>query len=127
MAHPFYLPPYFFLSLPPLCSYGPPRRPALAETQPVTDPAFLLCSASCEADLADKPRIKTASGLEYIDLVEGTGPSPPVGFLVTVAYVAMLPTGRVISSSLERGSPYDIRVGAGQVVKGESRGREFYY
>lgn len=34
---------------------------------------------------------------------------------VTCDYVAMTPNGRVFDSSLDRGFPYDIRVGAGQV------------
>lgn len=34
---------------------------------------------------------------------------------VTCNYVAMTPNGRVFDSSLDRGFPYDIRVGAGQV------------
>ena len=34
---------------------------------------------------------------------------------VTCNYVAMVPNGRVFDSSLDRGFPYDIRVGAGQV------------
>ena len=34
---------------------------------------------------------------------------------VTAHYVAMTPNGRVFDSSLDRGFPYDIRVGSGQV------------
>jgi hypothetical protein len=34
---------------------------------------------------------------------------------VTAHYVAMTPNGKVFDSSLDRGFPYDIRVGAGQV------------
>ena len=34
---------------------------------------------------------------------------------VTAHYVAMTPSGKVFDSSLDRGFPYDIRVGAGQV------------
>ena len=30
-------------------------------------------------------------------------------------YVAMTPSGKVFDSSLTRGAPYDVRVGAGQV------------
>ncbi len=35
---------------------------------------------------------------------------------VTAHYVAMTPNGRVFDSSLDRGFPYDIRVGSGQVT-----------
>lgn len=34
---------------------------------------------------------------------------------VVVDYVAMTPSGKVFDSSLTRGAPYDVRVGAGQV------------
>lgn len=40
----------------------------------------VLCDADCAASLADKERVRTASGLEYIDLVPGKGPSPRIGF-----------------------------------------------
>ena len=33
---------------------------------------------------------------------------------VTAHYVAMTPNGRVFDSSLDRGFPYDIRIGSGQ-------------
>lgn len=34
---------------------------------------------------------------------------------VVANYVAMTPDGRVVDSSLDRGRPYDLRIGAGQV------------
>ena len=44
----------------------------------------MLCDAACVAALADKPRVTTASGLQYIDIVEGKGVSPPKGYQVCV-------------------------------------------
>ena len=35
---------------------------------------------------------------------------------MTAHYVAMTPNGRVFDSSLDRGFPYDIRIGSGQVI-----------
>lgn len=35
---------------------------------------------------------------------------------VVADYVAMTPDGRVVDSSLDRGRPYDLRIGAGQVI-----------
>ena len=89
-------------------------RPARAED----DDTKTLCDAACVAELASKERVTTPSGLQFQDIVVGTGPAPPVGYQVVVNYIAMTPEGRVFSNSLERGSPYDIRVGAGQVVPG---------
>lgn len=34
---------------------------------------------------------------------------------VTVDYVALTPQGKVFDSSLEKGRPYDVRIGSGQV------------
>lgn len=36
---------------------------------------------------------------------------------VTVDYVAMTPQGKVFDSSLEKGRPYDVRIGSGQVCQ----------
>ncbi|KAL6773949.1 FKB16C [Auxenochlorella protothecoides x Auxenochlorella symbiontica] len=82
----------------------------------------VLCDADCAASLADKERVRTASGLEYIDLVPGKGPSPRIGFQVVCDYVASTPQGAVFDSSLDRGAPYIIRVGAGQIVAGLDEG-----
>lgn len=85
------------------------------------DPAG-LCDDACVAKINDSPRVKTASGLEYVDVVVGTGPSPPVGYQVTVNYVAMTPALKIFDSSVEKKSPYDIRVGAEQVIPGLDEG-----
>ncbi len=39
----------------------------------------LLVEPTAEADIESKERTKTASGLEYIDVVTGQGPNPSVG------------------------------------------------
>ncbi|PSC76880.1 Peptidyl-prolyl cis-trans isomerase FKBP16-chloroplastic [Micractinium conductrix] len=102
-----------------LLSRASPARAAL--TLEDAD-APVLCDAACAADLAGKERVTTASGLQYIDLVPGQGPSPPKGYQVTVDYVAMTPEGRAFDSSLQKGYPYQIRVGAGQIVPGLDEG-----
>jgi peptidylprolyl isomerase len=81
-----------------------------------------LCTAECVSSLDTIEKITTPSGLQYQDIVVGNGPSPPVGYQVVVNYIAMTPEGRVFDSSLERGAPYDLRVGAGQVVAGLDEG-----
>jgi peptidylprolyl isomerase len=85
------------------------------------DPAG-LCDDACVAKINESTRVTTASGLEYVDVVVGTGPSPPVGYQVTVNYVAMTPALKIFDSSVERKAPYDIRVGAGQVIPGLDEG-----
>lgn len=84
----------------------------------------LLCDAECAAKLESVEAVTTPSGLQYKDIVVGSGPNPPIGFQVVVNYVAMTPAPqlRVFDSSLDKGKPYDVRVGAGQVVKGLDEG-----
>ncbi len=43
----------------------------------------VLCDAACTAKLEKMERTTLPSGLQYIDLVEGKGPTPPVGFQVS--------------------------------------------
>jgi len=89
---------------------------ALAEEAPV-----LLCDGDCAARINSAETVTTASGLQYKDLVVGTGPQPITGYQILVNYVAMNPQGRVFENSLEKG-PFDIRVGAGQVIPGLDEG-----
>ncbi|KAM0012661.1 putative peptidylprolyl isomerase [Helianthus debilis subsp. tardiflorus] len=81
-----------------------------------------LCDDSCEKELENVPMVTTESGLQYKDIKVGSGPSPPVGYQVAANYVAMVPTGQVFDSSLEKRQVYIFRVGSGQVVKGLDEG-----
>ncbi|KAA3484335.1 peptidyl-prolyl cis-trans isomerase FKBP16-3, chloroplastic-like isoform X4 [Gossypium australe] len=74
-----------------------------------------LCDDACEKELENVPMVTTESGLQYKDIKVGQGPSPPVGFQVAANYVAMVPSGQIFDSSLEKGQPYIFRVGSGQV------------
>jgi peptidylprolyl isomerase len=64
----------------------------------------------------------TASGLRYIDTVEGTGASPKTGQMVTVHYTGTLENGTKFDSSVDRGQPYQFRIGTGRVIKGWDEG-----
>ncbi|CAO2821813.1 unnamed protein product [Amaranthus hypochondriacus] len=66
--------------------------------------------------------VTTESGLQYKDIKVGDGPSPPIGFQVAANYVAMVPSGQIFDSSLEKNTPYIFRVGSGQVIKGLDEG-----
>ncbi|KAG2453426.1 hypothetical protein HYH02_001649 [Chlamydomonas schloesseri] len=90
---------------------------AIAASLPPQD-IKVICDAECSAKLESVPEVSLPSGLKYKDIVVGSGPTPPVGFQVVAHYVAMTPNLRVFDSSLDKGKPYDIRVGAGQVIKG---------
>ncbi|XP_058184409.1 peptidyl-prolyl cis-trans isomerase FKBP16-3, chloroplastic [Rhododendron vialii] len=81
-----------------------------------------LCDDNCEKELENVPMVTTESGLQYKDIKVGKGPSPPVGYQVAANYVAMVPSGQIFDSSLDKGLPYIFRVGSGQVIKGLDEG-----
>ncbi|KAI3797935.1 hypothetical protein L1987_33200 [Smallanthus sonchifolius] len=81
-----------------------------------------LCDDSCEKELENVPMVTTESGLQYKDIKVGSGPNPPIGYQVAANYVAMVPSGQVFDSSLEKKQVYIFRVGSGQVVKGLDEG-----
>lgn len=81
----------------------------------------VLCDASCVSALESREMVTTASGLQYKEIKAGTGPQAITGYQVVVNYVAMTPEGRVFENSLEK-QPFDIRVGAGQVLPGLDEG-----
>ncbi|KAA8527264.1 hypothetical protein F0562_034639 [Nyssa sinensis] len=81
-----------------------------------------LCDDACEKELENVPMVTTESGLQYKDIKVGQGPSPPIGFQVAANYVAMVPSGQIFDSSLEKGQLYIFRVGSDQVIKGLDEG-----
>ncbi len=64
----------------------------------------------------------TASGLKYIDEMEGTGDSPNTGQKVTVHYTGTLENGKKFDSSKDRDEPFTFTIGIGQVIKGWDEG-----
>ena len=68
----------------------------------------------------------TAAGLQYEELVEGTGAAAAVGMHVTVHYTGWLyndgQQGAKFDSSLDRRSPFDFPLGAGMVIRGWDEG-----
>jgi peptidylprolyl isomerase len=66
--------------------------------------------------------MKTASGLEYEDIEEGTGESPKTGQTAVVHYVGTLTNGTKFDSSRDRGQPFEFPLGLGRVIKGWDEG-----
>ncbi|HSF23897.1 MAG TPA: FKBP-type peptidyl-prolyl cis-trans isomerase [Blastocatellia bacterium] len=66
--------------------------------------------------------VTTASGLKYIDEVVGTGESPSTGKNVRVHYTGTLVDGTKFDSSVDRGQPFEFRIGTGGVIKGWDEG-----
>ncbi|KAK9790759.1 hypothetical protein WJX73_006508 [Symbiochloris irregularis] len=93
-----------------------------AATLPEPTDVKVLCDSSCEAKIDSVQSQTSKTGLKYKDITVGNGASPPVGYQVTVDYVAMTPQGKIFDSSLEKGKPYDVRIGSGQIVPGLDEG-----
>jgi len=66
--------------------------------------------------------VTTESGLQYLDLVVGTGRQAELGDTATVHYTGWLADGKKFDSSVDRKEPFSFRVGAGQVIKGWDEG-----
>jgi hypothetical protein len=64
----------------------------------------------------------TESGLKYTDEVVGTGASPSPGKTVVVHYTGRLPDGTKFDSSVDRGTPFEFKIGVGQVIQGWDEG-----
>ncbi|EGC38822.1 hypothetical protein DICPUDRAFT_12681, partial [Dictyostelium purpureum] len=56
------------------------------------------------------------NGLQYEDIVVGTGVSPKAGKKVGVKYIGKLTNGKTFDSSLR--SPFDFRIGVREVISG---------
>jgi len=63
----------------------------------------------------------TSSGLQYWDIVQGTGAIAVSGMKVTVNYTGWLQNGKKFDSSIGRG-PFSFDLGAGRVIKGWDEG-----
>lgn len=73
------------------------------------------------AENATKEGVKTtASGLQYMVIREGDGPSPVATDKVTVHYEGTLTSGEVFDSSYKRGEPIDFPLNG--VIKGWTEG-----
>jgi len=71
-------------------------------------------------------RTKTASGLEFEILQEGTGISPTKGQQVSVHYTGWInengEPGKKFDSSVDRGKPFVFPIGMGYVIQGWDEG-----
>ena len=82
--------------------------------------ALLLSACGSQASGGDV--ITTASGLQYIEVQEGTGAAPKVGQTVYVHYRGTLEDGTQFDSSYDRGAPFSFVLGAGRVIAGWDEG-----
>ncbi|RTL71175.1 MAG: FKBP-type peptidyl-prolyl cis-trans isomerase [Hyphomicrobiales bacterium] len=68
----------------------------------------------------------TSSGLQITDTVVGTGASPKTGQTCVMHYTGWLyengKKGAKFDSSVDRGKPFEFRIGVGMVIKGWDEG-----
>jgi peptidylprolyl isomerase len=103
----------------------PAAKPTAEKTSEEPSP-----SAQREAlkDTSTKPVIPKPSGspprrLEKQDIVKGKGPAAKPGDTVTVQYVGVtFSTGDEFDASWDRGQPFPVPLGAGQVIEGWDKG-----
>lgn len=83
---------------------------------------FVLNPLSGKA--AEKSMVTTTSGLQYVDLVVGSGREAHAGETAIVHYTGTLTDGTKFDSSKDGNSPFSFRLGAGRVIKGWDEGVE---
>jgi peptidylprolyl isomerase len=97
------------------------RRFALAAALAATTGVLAL---SEDADAQNV--VTTPSGLRYIDVKVGTGASPRTGQTCVMHYTGWLyengKKGAKFDSSIDRGQPFEFKIGMGQVIRGWDEG-----
>jgi FKBP-type peptidyl-prolyl cis-trans isomerase len=132
---------FVFLIVAQMSGYVP-TAVASEVNNPVTDAALEILSAKsftedsllvADANLPKEPAtiagnnmtdntektVTTASGLKYVELKEGDGATPKT---VVVHYTGTLEDGTKFDSSRDRNSPFQFKIGVGQVIKGWDEG-----
>jgi len=73
-----------------------------------------------------QPVQTTSSGLQIIDTKPGTGASPKTGQTCVMHYTGWLyengAKGKKFDSSVDRGAPFEFKIGVGQVMRGWDEG-----
>lgn len=63
-----------------------------------------------------------ARGIKYTEMKAGTGAAAETGKTVSVHYTGWLTNGEKFDSSVDRGEPFEFRLGAGDVIPGWDEG-----
>ena len=82
----------------------------------------MLLGGASWAKETEPATVTTDSGLQYQVLKEGMGAVAKAGQTVKVHYTGWLTDGKKFDSSVDRGKPFEFKLGAGQVIKGWDEG-----
>ena len=83
---------------------------------------YLVLAALLTLGVACSGLTTTPSGLQYKDLTVGSGEPARQGATAVVHYTGWLLDGTKFDSSLDRGTPFEFVIGAGQVIRGWDEG-----
>ncbi|KAK5580705.1 hypothetical protein RB653_000729 [Dictyostelium firmibasis] len=118
----------------PVKQQTPPAKPATpvtakqtTPTKPATNAVAKQATPTKPVEAAAKPVaaekkkpvssiVTLPSGLQYEDIVVGSGPSPKSGKKVSVKYIGKLTNGKTFDSSLR--TPFSFRIGIREVIRG---------
>jgi len=95
--------------------------PLVAQTSTPQEPPSKSGSNTVIKPAAGPQIVTTASGLKYVDLVVGKGPTPKQGETVVVNYTGRFTNGKVFDTSVGK-KPFEFTLGQGQVIKGWDEG-----
>lgn len=114
----------FILSLAACSGATPTPTSVPPTTAPASAPTDVPPTRLPPTPVVDDPdTVTTASGLKYVDLVAGTGPSPAATDWVTLQFTATLQDGTLIGSTRKFGKPADIPLdGISEQIKGWAEG-----
>lgn len=87
-----------------------------------SNPAGSSSTTNTDQGDSDLETITTASGLQYQDIVVGSGAAAKPGDIVSVHYTGWLEDGTKFDSSLDRNTPFEFQLGAGRVIAGWDEG-----
>ena len=93
------------------------QAPPTSTSTPVAD-----STPSGVSEVSASEPTTTPSGLQYTDLVVGTGAVASAGMTAVVHYTGWLLDGTKFDSSVDRGQPFEFPLGAGRVIKGWDEG-----
>lgn len=85
-------------------------------TRDWSNPQTIHFPDSLHIDLSTMTR--TADGLYYKDIKEGTGEEAEAGDVAVVHYTGYLPNGKVFDENGESDPPYTFEMGIGRVIRG---------
>lgn len=103
------------------------RRRGLALLATAASIGFLAAGAPMAASAQGKGKMTTTpSGLQIEDTQVGTGATPARGQICVMHYTGWLydngAKGKKFDSSVDRGQPFEFKIGVGQVIQGWDEG-----